>query len=121
MIGIHHGRGVETLVERPVPGEHDLGIGVGEVALRLGFRRGLLRGGRALAGCGVVIITTLTGPAFGFVAGRLGGLGFQGGLGFADRDQAGFPTRQLRREFIAAPVLAELCVLGPNRCPNAER
>ena len=48
----------------------------------------------------------------GLVASRLGGLGFQGGLGFADLVQPGFAAGQLRRELVTAAVLAERLVLG---------
>lgn len=82
MIGIHHGRGVVALMKRPISGEHDLGVRIGEITLRLGFGRGRGRRLCSLAGGGVVIIATLTGLGFGLFAGRLGGLGLQRGLGF---------------------------------------
>ena len=71
MIGIHHGRGVVALMKRPISGEHDLGVRIGEITLRLGFGRGRGRRLCSLAGGGVVIIATLTGLGFGLFVQRI--------------------------------------------------
>ena len=92
MLGIDDGLGVEALMERPIRGFHDLGLGVSEITLRLRFRDRLRTRGRDTFGNRVVVLTTLTTLGAAVSLGTLAGLVLECLFGFTQFHQPRLAT-----------------------------